>query len=79
MPPRDYKSSPVSDRLNIEVLINGLAGDLNALRAGEISVQDAIARAVLAKQMFNGVRLYLNGMKMLSENAREVKEVEAAK
>jgi hypothetical protein len=75
MAARDYESSPVSDKLNLEDIINGLAGDLRALRAGEITVGDAQARAVLAKQIFNGVRIYLNGMALLSGSAKEVKEI----
>lgn len=72
MPARDYESAPVSDALGITDVIKGLAGDLEALRAGKISVQDAIARSLLAKQIFNGVRIYLNGTKLLSEQAKNV-------
>ena len=72
---RDYESTPVSDRLNLEDIINGLAGDLRALRAGEITVSDAQARALLAKQIFNGVRIYLNGMSLLSGQAKKIKEL----
>lgn len=71
MAARDYESAPVSGRLNLEEIINGLAGDLRSLRAGEISIGDAQARAMLAKQIFNGVRIYLNGIALLSGNAKE--------
>lgn len=71
MAARDYEGAPVSDRLNLEDIINGLAGDLKALRKGEISIGDAQARAMLAKQIFNGVRIYLNGIALLSGNAKE--------
>ena len=47
-----------------------LAGDLRELREGKISVNDAIARAHLAKQIFNGFRIYLNASKMLADNAK---------
>ena len=70
MAKRDYESAPVSERLNLEDVINGLAGDLKSLRKGEISVGDAQARAMLAKQIFNGVRIYLNGMSLLSQAAK---------
>jgi len=70
MPPRDYESAPVADGLGIPAIIEGLAGDLEKLRNGEISVNDAIARSMLAKQIFNGVRIYLNGAKMLADNAK---------
>lgn len=69
---RDYETAPVAERLGLEVLIRKLSGDLDSLRNGEITVQDAMARAALAKQVFNGVRLYLNGMKVISEAAMDV-------
>lgn len=72
MAKRDYESAPVSERLNLEDVINGLVGDLKSLRKGEISIGDAQARAMLAKQIFNGVRIYLNGMSLLSQTAKPV-------
>lgn len=72
MAARDYDSAPVSESLGVESIIRGLASDLDELRSGKISVQDAIARSMLAKQIFNGVRLYLNGSKILADNARSV-------
>lgn len=78
MAARDYESSPVSETLGLDKIITGLASDLEQLRAGTISVQDAIARSMLAKQIFNGVRLYLNGTKMLSDIARKVPALEPA-
>ena len=70
MPPRDYTSAPVSEQLGIPSIINGLVADLEALRNGQISVNDAMARSMLAKQIFNGVRIYLNGAKLLSDSAK---------
>jgi hypothetical protein len=72
MASRDYESAPASDAIGLVQIIRNLACDLDQLRAGEISVQDAIARSMLAKQIFNGVRIYLNGTKILSDHAREV-------
>jgi hypothetical protein len=63
MSERDYKSAPVSDALGIRGVIDGLATDLQDLRAGKISPVDAMARAHLAKQFFNGARLVLLAMK----------------
>lgn len=74
MPSRDYEAAPASEMLGLVEVIKGLAGDLEALRAGKISTNDAIARSVLAKQIFNGVRLYLNGARYLSESARRAEE-----
>ena len=56
----------------MDQVIKGLASDLAELRAGKISTQDAIARSLLAKQYFNGCRIYLQGAKMLSDNAQVV-------
>ncbi len=75
MAKRDYESAPVAESLGLVGIIQGLASDLDALRAGTISVQDAIARSMLAKQIFNGVRIYLNGTKLLSEQAKAVGQV----
>lgn len=72
MPPRDYETAPVSDRLGLPSVIAGLVSDLDELRAGKISVNDAIARSMLAKQIFNGVRIYLNGTKLLTDSARAI-------
>lgn len=65
MSERDYISTPVSDALGLKVIIRDLAGDLADLRAGQITPQDALARAALAKQIWNGVRLYMAGAKAL--------------
>jgi hypothetical protein len=74
---RDYDAAPVADRLNLEKIIVDLAGDLEELRAGRIGVQDALARGILAKQIFNGVRLHLNGMKLLSGHAALIERKDA--
>lgn len=66
---RDYDIQPVADKLNLDEVIRGLCTDLDALRGGKISVQDAIARSLLAKQIFNGVRIYLSATKMLASTA----------
>lgn len=71
MPKRDYASSPVTQELGLSAIISGLASDLDQLRAGDISPQDAIARAMLAKQIFNGVRLYLIGSKYMECHTKQ--------
>ena len=65
MSERDYKSTPVGDALGIRSVIDGLASDLQELRAGTISPVDAMARAHLAKQFINGAWLVLLAMKEL--------------
>ena len=75
---RDYEVSPVTDRLDLDNVIKGLSTDLELLRAGKISVQDAIARSLLAKQIFNGVRIYLSATKLLASNAAPVSSLHEA-
>jgi hypothetical protein len=70
MAERDYETSPVCDRLDLDNVIKGLCADLELLRNGKISVNDAIARSLLAKQIFNGVRIYLSATKLLAGAAR---------
>jgi hypothetical protein len=72
MAARDYESAPASQTLGVEAVIRGLAKDLESLRAGKITVQDAMARSMLAKQIFNGVRIYLTGSKLLAEQAKTI-------
>lgn len=44
MPTRDYESAPVSEQLGLGAVIAGLVADLDELRAGKISVNDAVAQ-----------------------------------
>lgn len=78
MPERDYVSQPASDRLGLDEIISGLASDLVALREGKISTQDAHARAQLAKQVFNGARIYLQAAKTMEGLAKPVGGVSPA-
>lgn len=76
MAERDYVSTPVADSLGLRDVILGLATDLKDLRAGRISPAEGLARAALAKQMFNGVRLYLQAVKTLEAGARDVRQTD---
>lgn len=69
---RDYSAAPVADSLGLRNVILGLADDLAQLRAGKISPADGLSRAALAKQVFNGVRLYLQALTTLEKAARDV-------
>jgi hypothetical protein len=62
----------VGSKYSLEAIVQGIADDLLALRAGTISVKDAQARALLAKQYMNGVRLVLNARNSLEIGARQV-------
>ena len=63
------EASPLSERFSLDEVIHGLADDLEALRAGRMSVDAARASAELAKQLFNGVRLVVNAQRMLEQRA----------
>lgn len=60
-------ATPLSDRFSLDAVIIGLSGDLEALRAGLISVEDARVRAEMAKQIMNGVRLVVNAQKFIEQ------------
>jgi hypothetical protein len=78
MAERDYRSTPVADALGIRAVIDGLASDLQDLRAGRINPTQAQATAMLAKQFFNGARLVLFAMKDLQGKGGETaKQIEA--
>ncbi|MDE1914684.1 MAG: hypothetical protein KGJ57_04380 [Sphingomonadales bacterium] len=62
----------VGSQISLDVIVQGIAQDLTDLRSGKISVKDAQARALLAKQYMNGVRLVLNARKSLEQGARPV-------
>lgn len=74
MPPRDYDSAPVAETLALGDVIKGLATDLQDMRDKKISPQEGIARAAVAKQLFNGVRLYLQATQMLEKSARPINQ-----
>ena len=74
MAERDYVSTPISDRLELHKVIKGLAQDLEDLRENQISIADAHARAGVAKQIWNGARIYLQGSKMLEQSAKPANE-----
>lgn len=63
---------------SLDAIVKGLADDLIALRAGTISIKDAQARALLAKQYMNGVRLVINARNSLEMAAKSISsQVEA--
>lgn len=65
MPSRDYESTPVADSLGLRQVLLGLASDIEAVRHGTMSPQQALAHAAVAKQLFNGCRLYLQALRDL--------------
>lgn len=77
MSERDYVSTPVADDLGLRGVIQGLAGDLRDLRAGKISAHEALARAALAKQLWNGCRVYLQAVKTMEGAALPVPDDDA--
>lgn len=59
-----------ADAYSLDAIVRGIADDLIALRSGRISIKDAQARALLAKQYMNGVRLVMNARNSLEQAAR---------
>lgn len=72
MAERDYVSEPIADSLGLRAIIQGLAADLRQMRDGAISPSEGTARAAVAKQIFNGVRLHIQAVKMLESRAKVV-------
>lgn len=60
----------LAERLDLADLISGLIQDLRDLRAGKISVRDAQARAVLAKQILRGVHYVVTAQKFIEQQAK---------
>ena len=59
-----------ADQYSLDTIVKGIADDLIALRTGRISIKDAQARALLAKQYMNGVRLVMNARHSLEAAAQ---------
>ena len=59
----------LAERLDLATLIAGLIGDLKSLRAGQISVREAHARAELARQILRGVHYVVTAQKYLEGRA----------
>ncbi|QUT07945.1 hypothetical protein KFK14_11455 [Sphingobium phenoxybenzoativorans] len=66
------ESTDVASPYSLDAIVKGIADDLVSLRRGEISIKDAEARAMLAKQYMNGVRLVINARQSLEAAAKPV-------
>lgn len=66
---------PLTDQLDITRFTLELIGDLRKLRAGQITIHDARARAELAKQVLRAVGYVISAQRLLIDQAREVKEL----
>lgn len=66
------EASPLSERFSLDEIIAGLAGDMDALRSGRMSVDAARAQADLAKQYFNGIRLVVNAQRFIEQRAKSL-------
>lgn len=69
------ETGPLTERFNLLEFTDSLIGDLHLLRAGRISVKDAMARAEIAKQVLRSVGYVVTAQKYLAENAKPVKEI----
>lgn len=68
-------TTDTADQYSLDAIVKGIADDLIALRTGAISIKDAQARALLAKQYMNGVRLVMNARNSLEAAAKPVKAI----
>ncbi len=69
------ETGPLTDRFNLLAFTDSLILDLQALRAGRISVKDAMARAEIAKQVLRSVGFVVTAQKYLSENAKPMEQL----
>lgn len=69
---------PLSARFDLMVFTDSLIGDLQDLRAGKITVQDARARADLAKQALRAVSLIVTAQKFMAGQARQISQQNGA-
>jgi hypothetical protein len=69
MPAAPDTTSTLAERFDLQGLIDGLAGDLKLLREGKISIRDAQARAVIAKQILRGVHYVVQAQRYLEGRA----------
>lgn len=63
---------PLTERFDLLAFTDALIGDLKALRAGEISVRDARARAELARQVLRSVHYVVTAQKFLMDKAKQI-------
>lgn len=63
---------PLTKQFNLLEFTRALITDLQALRAGKISVPDARARAELAKQVLKTIAISLSAQKFLAASAQPV-------
>lgn len=68
-PEQSRELGTMTERFDLMSFTDALIGDLQALRKGEISIQDARARADLAKQTLRSVSYVITAQKMLMDRA----------
>ena len=68
----DLAQGPLSERFNLMSFTDDLISDLKALRAGQITVRDARARAELARQVLRAVHYVVTAQKFLAEQAKQI-------
>lgn len=68
-------ATPLTEGFGLDAVMIGLSNDLNELRAGKISVDEARARAELSKQFMNGLRLYIKARQFLEREAKAVNQI----
>lgn len=62
----------LDEQFDIAAIVRGLASDLQRVRDGTMTIQQASAQAELAKQLFNGLRLVIQARKFLDAEMKAV-------
>lgn len=69
---KNVPAGPMTQRFDLMMFTDSLISDLAELRAGKISVREALARAELAKQVLRSVGLVVAAQKFLESNAKQL-------
>lgn len=62
--------------LDLAQFTKDLIGDLNGLRAGRVSIQQARATAELARQIIRAMHLVVSAQRLIEDRARSVNKPE---
>lgn len=66
------EEGPLTQRFNLMSFTDDLIADLAALRAGQITVREARARADLAKQVLRAVHYVVTAQKFIEGRAKQI-------
>lgn len=70
--PQENEPGPLTQRFNLMEFTDSLIQDLQDLRENKISVREANARALMAKQILRSVHYVVTAQKYLGDNAKRL-------